>query len=86
MLKKLHFAWIWFWYNDITRISCVLLPLHFIFFIPFYLWIGVPDKSMPDALGVTYIIILMVAMFDNDYSNLRKIGLDEYRCKLPSKP
>lgn len=82
MISKIHYLWIWLWYNDITRILFVLLPGHFIFSIPLMLYFEVPANYFSDGLVASYVVILLIAMLDNDYSNLRKIGLDEYRKKL----
>jgi hypothetical protein len=30
----------------------------------------------------TYLFFVACALFDNDYSNLRRIGMDEYRNKI----
>jgi len=64
-------AWIWIWYNDITRL-CIFTGIPFIPLIIF----------APKSLGYVYVLFLAWMWFDNDYSNLRRIGMDEYRNKL----
>lgn len=82
-IGKLHAAWIWFWYNDMTRMFLVVMPTHYAFIVPLLLWSGMDVKSIGDILWPIYGMILFWAFIDNDYSNLRKIGLNEYRQKLP---
>jgi hypothetical protein len=79
---KLHHFWIWFWYSDITRIFIVLIPSYFVFVIPLLLWFEIPTSYFASILSFTYLFVFLIAMLDNNYSNLRKIGLDEYRKKL----
>lgn len=74
--------WIWTWYNDYTRLFVVMLPSYFVILIPLLHICGLPDKYMMDTILSIYVIILMMAFCDNDYSNLRRIGLNEYRRKL----
>jgi hypothetical protein len=79
--NKFKRAWIWLWYNDITRL-CVM--------------IGLPTIALLFAVGlifgfgeylrfvamVHYVIMFGWMMLDNDYSNLRRIGLNEHRQAL----
>jgi len=81
-IGKLHAAWIWFWYNDMTRTFFVVIPTHYLIIVPVLLWSGMDVKSIGDILWPIYGLILAWAFIDNDYSNLRKIGLNEYRKKL----
>lgn len=79
--NRLKRAWIWIWYNDVTRI-CVLMglpviPLIFVIAIVF----GHGEYLRILAL-VAYGVLVGWAMIDNDYSNLRRIGMNEYRKKI----
>jgi len=83
-------AWIWFWYNDITRLFLLLIPTHLLFtLLPvlylLHLVLGISHMSA-DTFRIFLFIFwggpLLWAMVDNDYSNLRRIGLNEYREKL----
>lgn len=82
IINLLSSAWIWFWYSEKTRIFFVLIPGHFIISIPLMLYFDMPEKFFNDALVSSYIIILIFASIDNDFSKLRKIGLDEHRKKI----
>jgi len=79
--NKFKRAWILLWYNDITRFS-ILLGIPVIPILIFcYLLFGSGEYLRSVAM-ISYIAFFIWAMIDNDYSNLRKIGLDEYRNKL----
>ncbi len=82
MIYKLHYFWIWFWYNTTTRILFVLIPGHFIFSVPLMFYLNVQPELFKDILIFSYIFVITIAIIDNDFSKLRKIGLDEYRKKL----
>ncbi len=74
-------AWIGFWYNDTTRLLCLvglpLLPLAGVLAL-----LGI-DGVWRERLTLGAYGALFVWMFlDNDYSRLRHIGLDEYRNPL----
>jgi len=84
-ISKIKRWWIWFWYNDITRFLFVMFPFYFVVLIPLLIWIGVPKEIIKNILIVIYITVWCWAIIDNDYSNLRKIGLDEYRRLLKNK-
>lgn len=81
-LKKINNCWIWFWYCDITRLFFVLIPSYFVLLVPTLLLFNVPEEHFKSILMFTYIGVFLFALIDNDYSNLRKIGLNEYREKL----
>lgn len=81
-MSKLEKIWILFWYNDITRLFLVLIPTYFIILVPLLKLFNFSDELLGRILLLTYIFILMLAGHFNDYSNLRKIGLDEYRKPL----
>jgi len=79
--NKFKRAWIWFWYNDITRIFIIIgLPIIPIVLLVAYLF-GTGEYLRNVAL-ITYGFFLCWLMIDNDYSKLRRIGMDEYRKKL----
>lgn len=80
--NKLKRAWIWFWYNDITRMFMVLIPSYFVLLIPLMIWLGFDDQSIRNTCGALYGFGISFALLDNNYSNLRRIGLNEYRKKL----
>lgn len=81
-MTKLNHFWIWFWYSDITRIFIVLIPSYFLLLIPLLFLFEISTSYFASILSFTYLFVFFVAMMDNNYSNLRKIGLDEYRKKL----
>lgn len=80
-MNKYKRFWISFWYNDSTRIAVVLgVPI-----IPLYVClslIGVDFKYSVYICEFFYFSLILWAIIDNDYSNLRKIGMDEYRKPL----
>lgn len=75
-------GWIWFWYNDTTRLLGVLLPSYFAVLLPLLLWLGLPAAYMRETVSLVYILVVAWAMIDNDYTNLNRIGLDAYRRPL----
>ena len=81
-LKKI---WIWFWYNDITRLFVVIIPSYFIILIPCLMMLGLTAEIIKYMLCIVYVFVFSWAIIDNDYSNLRKIGKDEYRRPLKEK-
>lgn len=76
-------AWIWFWYNDVTRICIIIgvpvLPASIVAYFIFG-----PGEHLRSVALATYTIFCGWALLDSDYSNLRRIGLDEYRRNLSS--
>lgn len=79
--NRLKRAWIWIWYNDITRL-CVLLGLPVIPVVVGIAAIFGPGEYLRLISGFTYVAFFGWALLDNDYSNLRRIGLDERRRKI----
>lgn len=79
---KVQHAWIWFWYNDFTRMFIVLIPSYFIFVIPFLIWLQLEEETFKTTLCTIYMIVLAWAFSDNDYTNLNKIGLTTDRRKM----
>ena len=80
-ISKVEFWWIRFWYNDITRILGVLLG-GFTALIYIALYYIEPMLLNRIVVEIIYIVIMGCSILDNDYSKLRKTGLDEYRRKL----
>lgn len=74
-------AWIWFWYNDITRL-CVLIGVPVIPVVAATTAVFGPGEYLRTVAGVTYVLFFAWALIDNDYSNLRRIGMNEYRKKI----
>ncbi len=74
-------AWIWIWYNDITRLcilfGCPVLPAISMCYLVFG-----SGEYLKTVVIIVYAFFIGWAMVDNDYSHLRRIGLDEYRNKL----
>lgn len=84
-MSKFHRWWIWFWYNDYTRMFVVLIPTYMLILVPVLLLIlpqSVITSWMPQITAYIYLIVFTWAMLDNDYTNLNKIGLDVYRNPL----
>jgi len=84
-ITKIKKYWIWFWYNEWTRIFIVMIPSYFIFLIPLLMWLDINEKIFRLILCITYVFIFCWAILDNDFSNLRKIDMDEYRRPLKNK-
>ncbi len=84
-IHPVHRAWIWFWFNDWTRLLVVGLGGHLLLFIPLLYALGVQGEALRSASIGLYLAILGWAMVDNDYTNLNKIGLDVYRRPLKNK-
>jgi len=80
-MTKRRKAWIWFWYNDVTR-GLMLMGIHLIPIATFMVWAGVDGEIIKNTLIGVYLVGIVWGIVDNDYSNLRKIGMDEYRNKL----
>lgn len=83
--NKFKRAWIWFWYNNITRLLLLVgLPIAPAIGIAYYL--GIRDGEVMRGIAMfTYMLFVGWGILDNDYSNLRGIGLDEHRSKLKDK-
>jgi len=79
--NRLKRFWIWLWYNDATRLLIILgVPV-----IPVVVLAGVlfgPGEYLRPVAMSAYVFTFGWAFIDNDYSNLRRIGMDEYRKKL----
>ena len=79
--NKFKRAWIWLWYNETTRILVLIgLPI-----LPLIMVVGTifgPGEYLRGVAGFSYVFLFGWGMLDNDFSNLRRIGLDEYRNKI----
>lgn len=64
--NKLKRAWIWVWYNDITRI-CVLLGLPVIPVLIITATVFGSGEYLRAVAGATYILFFGWALMDNDY-------------------
>ncbi len=77
-------AWIWLWYNDITRIICMMgIPV--LPFVILMVVLGVPGEAIRFIAGLLYVSMIGVMLIFNNYSNLRRIGMDEHRNPLKDK-
>ncbi len=84
--RKLVRAWIWFWYNDVTRLLGVMFGLHLVVVLPVLMALGLQGENLRHGVVGAYVFVLAWAFLDNDYSQLRRIGLDEYRKPLNPGP
>ena len=79
--NKLKRAWIWLWYNDVTRFAVQLgLPIIPVILLVAYFF-GVGEYLRTVAM-FAYMFTFGWMIIDNDYSNLRRIGMTEYRKKI----
>jgi hypothetical protein len=79
---KFEYCWIWLWYNDYFRLLVILVPSYLFILIPFLKWIGIPVEYLDEIAVFTYLTVFVLGLTFNDYSQLRKIGMDAYRRKL----
>ena len=79
--NRIKRAWIWLWYNDITRLA-VLVGLPIIPVVAISAAMFGVGGYLRVVAAVTYVMLVAWGILDNDYSNLRRIGMDEYRKKL----
>lgn len=79
--NKFKRLWIWLWYNDITRLSIMIgLPLIPMAIICIFLFGG--GEYLRYLLLTMYTFLICWMLIDNDYSNLRRIGMNEYRERI----
>lgn len=71
--------WIRFWYNDYTRLLFVMCGLHLLITAPIPILLGLPPKPV---IIILYILMILLAFYFNDYTNLNRIGLDVHGKKL----
>jgi len=76
--NKFKRAWIWFWFNNWTRILCMIgIPL-----LPLVCVVGTIfgwGEYLKGVALITYSALMAWMFLDNDYSNLRRIGMNEHR-------
>lgn len=82
-VSTLERAWIWFWYNDFTRVLVVMMGVHLIPTVFLLRYFEVCGDVAKWLIIAQYSVVFYLAMIYNDYTNLRKIGMDEFRNKLP---
>lgn len=66
-------------YSDWFRIFFMIIPIWLfipLVFITVYLPSDIEVARM--LISIVYLVLFFTGMFANDYSNLRRIGLDEY--------
>lgn len=77
-------TWIWFWYNDLTRMAVVLgIPAGLITLAAALC--EVSGEALRSTALWSYGGLFAWMFVDNDYSKLRRIGLDEERRPLHTK-
>ncbi|MNR71337.1 hypothetical protein D3C71_19520 [compost metagenome] len=80
--RKLVRAWIWFWYNDLTRLLLVLSGGHLALTGPLLWLLGLREEALRTGVIAAYVVVVVWALLDNDYTNLHRIGLDTQRRPL----
>jgi len=81
--NKFKRAGIWLWYNDWFRIIFIMLGVWWLIPLMLYLrYLGMSQEDSSDLICGLYLLIFFIGMVFNDYSNLRRIGMNEYRRKL----
>ena len=82
-MSKFQKAWIWIWYNDATRLLFIFFGGNLLLTIPLlFLWSGLDAETIRGVAAAQYAMFFGWGILDNDYSNLRKIGMDEFRNHL----
>ncbi|MCY9861539.1 hypothetical protein OTK49_03280 [Vibrio coralliirubri] len=85
MLKR---AFIWVWYHDNFRFPFVLMGGHLLFTLPPILFLAklvnleLHGEDIRTIALMLVTLMYLLALTYNDYSNLRRIGLDEHRSPL----
>jgi hypothetical protein len=80
--NPLHRLFVRVWYSDWFRFFFILLPLWWIFIVVILASFDV-DRDLIVLLSVSeYLLMATAAIEYNDYSNLRRIGLDENHNKI----
>ena len=80
--NPLHRLAVRVWYSDLFRMYFVLLPLWLIPVALLLLRAGVGADACRTICVVLYPVLCGAALTFNDYSNLRRIGLNEYHKKI----
>jgi hypothetical protein len=78
-------AWIWFWYNDTTRLLLILLPGHLLLTLPLLYWLGLSGESLKNGAIALIAAGYFWAFLHNDYTQLHRIGLSTNRKPLRPK-
>jgi len=78
-MNKFKRWWIWIWYNDITRIFLVMCPIWAVFAVILMAYLKIDFPIIRPVITGLWGILFLLMVTDNDYSNLRRIGLTEYR-------
>lgn len=82
--NKFKRAWIWLWYNDATRLL-ILLGLPIVPVLAISIFLFGPGEYLRTVATITYIVFVGWTILDNDYTNLRRIGMNEYRKKIDTE-
>lgn len=71
------------WYSDWFRLLFIICPI-WLFALMIVLFVCFPDAAgfIRDGCIASYIVLFIAGLSWNDYSNLRRIGLDEYHQPL----
>lgn len=80
--RRLVRAWIWFWYHDHIRLA-LMTGLHLPLILLAFAVVFGTGEYLRDVALIGYGITIVWLLTDNDYTNLRRIGLDEFRNPLP---
>jgi len=76
-------AFIWVWYSSLFRMLCLSIALPFMILLSVFLRrIGLDIDAATYIAYSAYITLIFMFLIFRDYSNLRRIGLDEYRNRL----
>ena len=81
--NRLKRAFIWIWYSGKFRVIFILF--NFWWLLPLMLWLyslGLDIQAVKCIAFLLHMSLFMMGCIFNDFSNLRKIGLDEYRNSL----
>ena len=79
--NKFKRGFIWLWYNDIFRvISMMGIPVLPVFII--MLVSGIHIEIVKSVSAILYVLLIGALFLFNNYSNLRRIGMNEYRKSL----
>lgn len=80
--NPLHRLFIRVWYSDWFRLIFILIPIWLIPVSIIMILCNVDPDICTGICIVLYITVFMLGLTFNDYSNLRRIGLDEYHRKI----
>lgn len=80
-LSQLKRRFVIVWFNDYFRILGIVFGGHLLITGPITYWVLTKVghvKSFNECLWISYAFVFMLAYIFNDYSTLRKYGLNEY--------